>query len=168
LSYDFERIALIHKKCLSLCRIVHFLRVFRDERIEKGVEAFVVPAFGTEDTAESLGFLTTGAIVAAYLNEAGCFWKIDRCIADGREKDGLDVIVVSKIFENVHSFLLTRSAVDKMSSEVLGVHLQSIDVIGENNYFVTSPFVIVDEILASLESTQMLTQLRDEDTFSDS
>jgi hypothetical protein len=67
---------------LTLGGVVHFLRVFRDKRVEESVEALVVPSLGSEDTPETLSFLSTRGEMGRDLDKACSFGQIDRGVAD--------------------------------------------------------------------------------------
>lgn len=47
---DFESVALVDEKLLSLGTIEHFLGVFRHQRVEEGIEAFVVSPLCPKDS----------------------------------------------------------------------------------------------------------------------
>ena len=82
LGDDLEGVPLVDQEALAFRRIVHFLSVFRDERVEKGIEPLVVSALGTKNPSESLGFLTTRAKVGGDLDEASGFGEIDRGVSN--------------------------------------------------------------------------------------
>jgi hypothetical protein len=48
-SDNFESVALVNKEGLALGGIVHFLRIFRNKRIEEGIEPFIISTLGPKN-----------------------------------------------------------------------------------------------------------------------
>lgn len=148
---DLERITLVNEELLTLGRVVHLLGVFADEGVEKRVESLVVSPLGTENPAETLGFLTTGSKVRGNLDEAGRFGEIDRGVSNFRQKESVHRGVMLEVLQHAESFLLGRSAVDKGFLELPGVGLEGVDVIRKDDDLVAARLVVVNEVLANLE-----------------
>jgi hypothetical protein len=47
---NFEGVALVNEELLSLGAVVHLLCILGDKRVEKCVEAFIVPPLSTKNT----------------------------------------------------------------------------------------------------------------------
>jgi hypothetical protein len=115
---------LVNEELLPLGRVEHFGRVLRDERVEEGVEALVVPPLGAQNPAEPLSLLTTGAEVARDLDETGGLREVDGRVTDLGEEDGADGRVVLEAVENADALNLRGSAVDERLAELDGVRLR--------------------------------------------
>jgi len=72
------------------------LGVGGDEGVEEGVKGGAVGSvglgvgFGTEDSAEALGFLAAGSEVGGYLNDDVGFGEVDGCVAYFTDADCLE------------------------------------------------------------------------------
>ena len=65
------------------------------------------------------------------LNETCGFGKIETCVANLGEKDGVDERIVLEIFENAKTLVLWCCAVNVRFAELARVLLQGVDVVGE-------------------------------------
>jgi hypothetical protein len=86
MSDDFEGIALVNEEGLAFGGIVHLLGILRDERVKERIKTFIVSAFGSEDAAKTLRFLTPGSIMRGYLDKTSCFGQVERGVTNFGEK----------------------------------------------------------------------------------
>ena len=110
---DFERIALVYEEGLAFRGIEHLFCIFGNEGVEERIEAFVVSALCSEDSAEALCFLTSGSVMRGNLDETGSFREIEGSVTDFGEEEGVDIFIVLEIFQDAETFVLCGASEDK-------------------------------------------------------
>ena len=122
-----EGVTLIDQKLLAFVRIVHFLRVCADERVEECVEIghvccslLLCILLGAKNAPKPLCFLLAGTEVGRDLNDHVGGWQVNRGVTNLADEDRVDVVILLEVGEDVHAFELVRLAVDKGTLEGLG------------------------------------------------
>ena len=90
-------------------------------------------------------------LVRRDLNETCSFREIERSITNFGEEERVDVFVVLKIFKDTETFVLCCATENEGFVQFLGIHVESVDVIREDDNFVAALFVVVDEELTGLK-----------------
>lgn len=89
---NFELVALVDEELLALGRVEHLLSVFGDQSVEEGIEFICwrgpsARLLGTQDAAQSLGFLPPGACMAADLDKAISLWDVQGVVTNFAQED---------------------------------------------------------------------------------
>jgi len=105
---------------LALVSVFHFFCVETDERVEVStklvlvsVSLFLRAFFWTEDSAETLGFLSSGTCVGGNLDDDVGVWDIDTCITNSWKNDCVDLMSISKMRDDVVSFTFFDFSTDE-------------------------------------------------------
>ncbi|KAG7141732.1 hypothetical protein HYQ46_007771 [Verticillium longisporum] len=107
---DLERVTLVNQEGLALRGVEHLGGILRHERVEKGVEAFVVPALRSQDTAETLRLLTSGTVVGRNLDKACGLGQVKRRVSNLGEEERVDLGVVLEVLQHLQSLCLAGLA----------------------------------------------------------
>ena len=106
---------------------------------------------GSQNSTETLGFLQSGTVMRGDLDDhIGC-GQVDCRVTDLTDKDCIDDIVLLEMVEDVHAFELCCLTIDEWLAEFLGEVLLGEQLIREDDDFVATRLVQVDQILTSDE-----------------
>lgn len=86
-----------------------------------------------------------------YLDQTCCFRQIQRRITNLGQKECIDLRIELEILQNSNPFRISGSTINVGSFHVSCIVFQSKQVVAENNYFVTSILVKLDQVLTNLK-----------------